>query len=172
MSDANGPSGPQIRMSLRQRLGGRNPLEVIGFLGPGIAMLWAGVALAGNVIAAGSKFTTGLPRPELLEVGIVQFAWTGYVEWVLAAVWLLGMWPRRRSRIVVIFAVPVALLLIQKLGVHPPLNERTLATIAGEDPGDSPLHIIYGALEGIKIAVLVTIGLVGTLVHRPRREGS
>ena len=136
-------------------------------MGPAIAMFWAGIALAGNVIAAGSKFTTDVERTDLLEVGMVQFAWTGYVEWGLAALWLLAMWPRRRSRVVVMLAVPVVLFLIQKLGVYPLLNDRTLATIAGEDLDESPLHVVYAALEGVKIAALVVIGLVGAIVHRP-----
>lgn len=168
MSSAGAPTPREVRARFRERVGGRRPLEILGFLGPVIAMFWAGIALAGNVIAAGSKFTTGLPRADLLQVGVVQFAWTGYVEWVLVAVWLLAMWPRRRSRIALFFAMPVVLFLIQKLGIHPFLHERTLATIAGEDVGDSPLHIIYGALEGVKIACLVAIGLVGALVHGPR----
>lgn len=167
MADDNSPSPAQVRAGLRARLAGRSPLEVLGFLGPVIAMFWAGIALAGNVIAAGSKFTTDVERTDLLEVGMVQFAWTGYVEWGLAAIWLLALWPRRRARIGLLLAVPLVVFLIQKLGVHPLLNDRTLATIAGEDLDDSPLHVIYAALEGVKIAALVVIGLVGSIVHRP-----
>src|SRR5690554_929982 len=113
MTDDGSPTPAQVRTGLRERIAGRGPLEVLGFLGPAIAMFWAGIALAGNVIAASSKFTTDLERTDLLEVGMVQFAWTGYVEWVLAVLWLLAMWPRRRSRIVLLLAVPVGLFLIQ-----------------------------------------------------------
>lgn len=140
-------------------------------LGPAIAMLWAGIALAGNVIAAGSKFTTDVPREELLQVGVVQFAWTGYVEWALAAVWVVGLWNARRSRVLWLLVLPVVVLAVQKLGIQPGLSERTQATIAGETPDDSPLHVIYAALEGVKIAVLVAIGVVGSILHAaPRRD--
>lgn len=166
MTDGDSPTPAQVRSGLRERLASRSPLEILGFLGPVIAMFWAGIALAGNVIAAGSKFTTDVERTDLLEVGMVQFAWTGYVEWGIAVIWLLAMWPRRRARIVLLLAAPVVLFLVQKLGVHPFLNERTLATIAGEELDDSPLHVTYAALEGVKIAALVAIGLVGAIVHR------
>ena len=155
--------------ALRQMARGRTPLEMIGVLGPAIAMLWAGLAIGGNVIAPAAKFTTDVPREALLQVGVAQFAWVGYAEWALALVWVLGMWPRRRSRIVRMLAVPVVLLLIQKLGVLPPLHARTEAAIAGDDAGDSALHVVYAALEGLKIAVLLVIGLVGAVVHSPRR---
>ncbi|WP_084105997.1 hypothetical protein [Demequina sp. NBRC 110056] len=140
-------------------------------LGPALAMLWAGIAIAGNVIAAGSKFTTDVPREDLLAVGVEQFTWAGYAEWALAAVWCVGLWNARRSRVLWVLAAPVVLLAVQKLGVYPPLNARTMATIAGESTGDSPLHAIYAALEGVKIALLVAIGVVGSILHSaPRRD--
>ncbi len=146
----------------------RGFLRTLGLLGPAIAMLWAGVAFAGNVIAAGSKFTTELARTDLLEVGIVQFAWVGATEWVIAAVFVLASVARWRSRVVWLLAVPVVIFAVQQWGVHPLLHERTLATIAGEELGDSPLHVVYAALEGVKLIVLVVIGVLGTLVHRGR----
>ncbi|WP_297082531.1 hypothetical protein [uncultured Demequina sp.] len=157
------------RLGLRSRLAGRSLPGVIGLLGPALAMLWAGIAIAGNVIAAGSKFTTDVPREDLLQVGVAQFTWTGYAEWALAAVWVVGLWNARRSRLLWVLAAPVAVLAVQKLGVYPPLHDRTVAAIAGEDTGDSPLHVVYAALEGVKIALLVGIGVVGSILHaRPR----
>ena len=158
------PVSPR-RLHLRERLRGRSVPGVIGLLGPAFAMLWAGIAIAGNVIAAGSKFTTDVPGEDLLEVGVAQFTWTGYAEWAIAAIWVVGLWNARRSRVLWILAAPVVLLAVQKLGVYPPLHERTLATIAGEGTGDSPLHVVYAALEGVKIAVLVAIGVVGSILH-------
>ncbi|WP_061963819.1 hypothetical protein [Demequina aurantiaca] len=143
-------------------------LRRFGLLGPGLAMLWAGLAIAGNVIVAGVKFTTDVPRVDLLKVGEVQFQAVGIAEAVVCALFLLAAWPRRTSKVIWLLLAPVVLLLIQEFVVYPPLHERTLATIAGEDPDDSPLHIIYGALEGIKIILLLAIGVLGTLVHAPR----
>lgn len=143
-------------------------LRKFGLLGPGLAMLWAGIAIAGNVIVAGVKFSTDVPRVDLLQVGEVQFQAVGVAEAVICILFILAAWPRRRSKVIWLLAVPVVLFVIQEFIVFPPLHARTLQTIAGQDPGDSPLHIVYGALEGVKIIALLTIGVMGTLVHAPR----
>lgn len=147
-------------------------LRKFGLLGPGLAMLWAGIAVAGNVIVAGAKFTTDVARTDLLQVGEAQFQAVGIAEAVMCVLFLLAAWPRRHSKVIWLLAIPVVVFLIQEFLVYPPLHERTLAKIAGADPGDSPLHVIYAALEGVKIALLVLIGVVGTLVHAPRKAAA
>lgn len=144
-------------------------LRKLGLLGPGIAMLWAGIAIGGNAISAGVKFSTDVPRVDLLQVGEVQLQAVGIAEAVMCVLLVLAAWSRRKSKVIWLLTVPVVLFLIQQLVVYPPLHERTLATIAGQDPGDSQLHLVYGALEGLKIVALLLIGVMGTLVHAPRK---
>ena len=143
-------------------------LRKIGLLGPGLAMLWAGFAMAGNVLLPAVKFNADVGRIDLLRVGHEQFFWAGVAESVICVVFLLAMWSRRNSKVIWLLAAPVLILLVQRYLLYPMLDERTLAQIAGETVGDSPLHAIYAVLEAVKIALLLAIGVVGTLVHAPR----
>lgn len=143
-------------------------LRKLGLLGPALAMAWAGIAIAGNVLLPSVKFNTDVAQIDLLKVGHEQFFWMGILEVVVWAIFALSLWPRRKSKVVWLLLVPVVLFAIQRLGLYPLLNERTMAKIAGETLADSPLHVIYAVLEAIKIAALLAIGVVGTLVHAPR----
>lgn len=147
-------------------------LRKIGLLGPGLAMLWAGIAIAGNVLLPAVKFNAEVGRIDLLRVGHEQFFWAGVLEAAVCVVFALGIWPRRTSKVLWLLLVPVVLFAIQRFALYPLLNERTVAKIAGEDLGASPLHAIYAVIEAAKIAVLLAIGVVGALVHAPRKPAA
>ena len=126
-------------------------------LARGVAGLWAGVSLGGSLIAAPAKFSSVLlTRPVALDVGRAQFRWLGYTELVLFFCLgaCLALTPRRRLRWI---AVATSAFAAQWLFIMPPLDERTLQIIAGEDLAASPLHGVYIALEVVKFLLLLLV---------------
>lgn len=137
-------------------------------LAPGVALVWAGVSLGGSLIAAPAKFQApSLTLPTALEVGRAQFLWVGIGEGILCAAFLLAL---------VLFrgvnwglaVIPVLLFAVQRLVVMPPLDARTLQVIAGQDVGESGLHVVFIILEVAKFLALGAAGFVGFLYGRRR----
>ena len=51
-----------------------------------LPLLWAGVSLGGNLVAAPAKFqVAALEMPVALQVGRAQFTWIAYIEWAIPA---------------------------------------------------------------------------------------
>lgn len=69
--------------------------------------------------------------------------------------------PRRRpSRPALgVLAALWVLVALQSLVVRPALNARTDIVLAGGDPGESPLHVVY-----VGLSVLLVVGLVAAIV--------
>ncbi|MCA8895687.1 MAG: hypothetical protein ACK4HG_01220 [Agrobacterium albertimagni] len=130
-------------------------------IAPALALLWAGIVLGGSLIAAPAKFQApSLSFPVALDVGRAQFLWIGITEGVLCAAFLLAQiigggvnWK--------LAAVPFLLLLAQRFIIMPPLDARTLQFIAGQSVGESYLHLVFIAMEIIKLLVLFAIAWVG-----------
>ena len=134
--------------------------EHLRTLFPAIALIWAGVSLGGNLIAAPAKFfETDLSMLILLQVGHAQFLWLGYTEWVLM-IFLVIICLFNRTKTLFLLAIPVLILVIQQIVLMPALNERTFSLIAGEPVGPSSLHRVFILLECAKLLALVVIGLV------------
>lgn len=131
------------------------------FLPSATALIWAGVALGGSLIATPAKFQApSLAMPTALEVGRAQFQWVGVGEAALAAALIAIMFTIGRIdwRLA---AAPLILFAIQRLAVMPALDARTLQVIAGQDVGPSSLHIVYIVLEVAKFVALLVAGLGG-----------
>lgn len=125
--------------------------QIIGYQ---IAAMWAGVILAGNLIAPTAKFqASGLSLPVALEVGRVTFRWMLVPEIVLAVLLILVL----RTKWT---AIPVTLLAIQWTFVMPPLDARTLDRIQGVAVGPSNLHLVYIGLEVLKLVSLVALSVI------------
>ncbi|MEM1237437.1 MAG: hypothetical protein AAGI10_10740 [Pseudomonadota bacterium] len=124
---------------------------------PFVAALWAGALLGGSFIAAPAKFTVeALALPELLAVGQAQFQALAVAELLLAIV-LVGVAIWRRPVRWWLVLVPVIIFAEQQLMIYPALDARTEARIAGQAVGESHLHLIYVALEGVKFLSLVAL---------------
>ncbi len=125
----------------------------------GLAGLWAGVALGGSLVAAPAKFQSSmLTLPVALDVGRVQFFWLGVTEAVLCLALLIALaflpkvrwgWP----------ASAFALFAVQRIGMMPFLDARTVRVIAGETVPPSSLHVAFIALEVAKFLVLCGLAL-------------
>lgn len=135
-----------------------------------LALIWAGLSLGGNLIAATAKFqASGLSMQALLQVGRAQFDWLSGAEWVFAgAVTVLAVVGARRGTLL-LFLLPVVIFLGQELLIMPILDERTLRIIAGDPVAPSNLHFGFIAAEILKFAILGVAGVRGILSNASRK---
>ncbi|MEM8651244.1 MAG: hypothetical protein AAGF54_11990 [Pseudomonadota bacterium] len=125
----------------------------------GIGLLWAGLSLGGNLIAAPAKFqVSDLGLALALQVGRAQFTWLGYAEWVFLVV-LLVSGVMVRLPVYAFYLMPVAIFLFQQFWVMPRLNARSDMIIAGEMPVESNLHVVFIVLEILKFLALTGTAL-------------
>lgn len=118
-------------------------------------LLWAGLAIGGNLIAAPAKFDVDvLSLGDLLRVGRAQFAWLGSAEiffavlTVVICLFITG-WPRRAA------AIAVFILALQQLGFQPILQDRTDMILTGQTPPETHLHLWFIGAEVAKVALLI-----------------
>jgi len=122
-------------------------------------LLWAGVSLGGNIIAAPAKFQVEvLTLPELLLVGRAQFAWLGITELILM-IGVLGSWITFGPRLGWAGRTAIALLIVQQAALQPMLQERTDLILSGQPAASSHLHLVFIATEVVKCILLIVSAL-------------
>jgi len=123
---------------------------------------WLGMVLAISFIEAPIKFRApGVTLQIGLGIGRLVFRALNAVELVLAAVIVaasIGGEPGRDLTGAV--SVAVVVLATQLVAVRPFLTRRSDRVLAGEDGGGSRVHLVYIALELVKIAALIAIGVL------------
>ena len=122
---------------------------------PTCLLLWAGVSLGGNMIAAPAKFQVEvLTLPDLLLVGRAQFAWLGIAELVLM-IGVLGSWIIFGPRLGWAGLLAIALLIVQQTTLQPMLQNRTDLILLGQSAPSSHLHLVFIATEITKCVLLI-----------------
>ncbi|PCJ84372.1 MAG: hypothetical protein COA52_17595 [Hyphomicrobiales bacterium] len=130
-------------------------------LAPIIAILWAGLALGATLIATPVKFLApSLSLTTALEIGRATFYWVGIAEAVLCVAFIIALVFFKGIRWWLAL-VPIALFAIQRLGLMPILDARTVEIIAGNVVEESNLHTVYIYLEFAKFMALFAVGLIG-----------
>lgn len=126
-----------------------------------VILVWAGLSLGGNLIAAPAKFqVSGLSMVQLVTVGRAQFAWLGLVELIFAAALImLALVTRRMPHWAL--GTALVLLFIQQFMMTPVLQARSDMMQLGAVPPESQIHLAYVALEVIKFICLATAGWRG-----------
>lgn len=133
----------------------------LSFLPSALCFIWTGVSLGGAFVATPAKFQApSLDLLTALEVGRAQFAWLGYTEFILMGLLIIAVLFTRKDIVWGWVTLPVALFLVQRLGVMPTLDTAAIQQIAGQPPQSESLHIIYIALEVAKFASLVAAGFL------------
>lgn len=130
-------------------------------LAPFFAILWAGMTLGAGVIATPAKFLApSLTLPTALEIGRVTFYLVGIAEAALCLSLIIAIlaFGGIRWRIVII---PIVLFAIQRIGLMPVLDERTIEMIGGNMIKESNLHNFYIILEFAKFFALIAAGADG-----------
>lgn len=123
---------------------------------PAVALLWAGILLGVSFLATPIKFTApSLTLPVALDVGQATFHLLVKIEWAaLALLTVTAVFARLPLWHFVPIALIAACLVIQTLGLLPPLDARVAAIIAGEPVPASSLHFAYVAVEILKLMLL------------------
>ncbi len=127
--------------------------------------LWLGMVLAISFLEAPLKFRApGITLALGLGIGRLVFRALNTCEAVLAVVVAVGVFTSGPSTgVVAAFVVAAAALLIQVVGVRPALTRRSDAVLAGA-PGAgehrSRAHLVYVALELVKVVALASTGVL------------
>lgn len=143
---------------------------VIGILV--ISLVWSGMVLGVSFLATPVKFLApSLVLPVALDVGRHTFKIFNWAEiaWSLTLASLVLLYrPPRWAYIMA--AVVCGIVALQTVWLLPALDARVEVIIAGGTPSESDLHLLYVALELIKLAVLMALGyrLLRTLFHAAR----
>jgi hypothetical protein len=127
-----------------------------------VSFAWLGMVLAISFLEAPLKFRApGVSLPLGLGIGRIVFRALNRVEVVLLAglVVAVATGPRPAA-LVVLAGVLVLVLSGQLLVVRPRLNRRSDRVLAGEDVPRSREHLVYVALELVKVGALVGAGVV------------
>jgi hypothetical protein len=124
-----------------------------------LPFVWLGLVLGISVLETPLKFRApGITLALGLAIGRLVFRALNRVELVLAVALTLVVAQRARSWPLVVLGVTDALLLAQVLWLRPRLDRRALRIIAGDEAPASSLHLVYIALEGVKVVLLPVIG--------------
>lgn len=124
-----------------------------------VAFTWLGMVLAISFLEAPLKFRA----PEVtvrigLGIGRLVFRALNAVEVVLAVVLVATMVVT--GDVMVAVLVVVVVLAVQLVGIRPVLNRRSDRVLAGETAPRSRAHLVYIAAEVVKVAALVTSGVL------------
>lgn len=128
-----------------------------------LTFVWLGMVLAISFLEAPLKFRApGLTLPVGLGIGRLVFRALNRVETALAAGVLVAVAVGGATWPVWLCTVIVAVLLAAQIGVvRPRLNARSDVVLAGaQDLPRSHEHLYYVALEGVKVLVLIALGVV------------
>lgn len=131
-----------------------------------IDFIWLGMVLAISFLEAPVKFSTpSLTRPVALDVGRIVFTafhWAQGGLFIASFILLIAM--RTLSlKLVIPYSFLIGLLIAQSFWLLPALSYRAVAILQGLTLPDSPVHIIYVVLEGLKVILLIWLGIMALL---------
>lgn len=123
-----------------------------------LAGIWIGLIGGLSFVETPLKFLApDMTLPMALGIGrLVLTAANGIGALLLIGITIASLVrPRVPRRALVALGGLWLVLLIEVALIRPPLNARTDAILAGQDPGASPLHVIYIVADFALLALLV-----------------
>ena len=129
-----------------------------------VTFVWLGMVSAISFIEAPLKFRApGITIPLGLGIGRLVFRALNAVEtvWAVVLIAAVAVGSFTDTAVVIALAVAVAALAAQIIGVRPALTKRSDAVLAGGDHSHrSHAHFVYVGFEIIKVAALITLGIL------------
>ncbi|MGW6444443.1 hypothetical protein [Lentzea sp. NPDC055074] len=126
-----------------------------------LACIWLGMVLAISIEAPLKFRAPGITLPLGLGIGRLVFRALNSAEIVLAAAtaitFALAARPAAATVLLVALAVTLA---VQVTVLRPRLEARAAVIIAGETPPKSRTHVVYIALEGVKVLMLIAFAVI------------
>lgn len=129
-----------------------------------VPMLWLGMVAAISFLEAPIKFRApGVTVPVGLGIGRLVFKALNAVEVVLLVLLSVACYALRPSTVALVLLVSVAVVLvIQVVLVRPPLSKRSDRVLAGANVSRSRMHLVYVALELVKVGLLIALAFTLT----------
>jgi hypothetical protein len=126
-----------------------------------ITFVWLGMVLAISFLEAPLKFRApGVTVPVGLGIGRIVFRALNAVEAVLAVAVIAAVATGDpRMTVGTLTAITTLLLATQLAVIRPILNRRSDRVLAGEVLPRSRTHLFYVALELVKVAALLALGI-------------
>ena len=115
----------------------------------------------------------GVTLPVGLSIGKLIFTALNRMEWVfvfIIMIWIIPNIRKMPSRFVILSVIILLILLIQTFLFLPELNQRAEMIIAGSKPGESPVHILFGIAEIIKVLMLLYLGFYSVKLYNSNKE--
>ncbi|TPN87216.1 hypothetical protein [Aquimarina algicola] len=130
----------------------------------GFTFIWIGFIGAISFMEAWLKFQApGVTKEIGLGIGQLVFGTLNKVEITFSILILLGVLFSRNLRkdktLLILLLVPLAILMIQTLGLLPALDHRANLIIEGTEVPKSRLHLWYVILEVAKVSALIIYGI-------------
>lgn len=138
----------------------RNPSCL--FFAAVLAVLYAGLMLGVSFLATPVKFLApSLTLPVALDVGRQTFMVFNWLELLCSlALFVLTALAGRRRLLIPAASIAV-LVLFQTLWLLPVLDARVGIILQGDQPPASQLHNLYIAVDLLKLALLVSVAVIG-----------
>ncbi|MET9230746.1 hypothetical protein [Lentzea sp. NPDC003310] len=126
-----------------------------------LACIWLGMVVAISIEAPLKFRAPGITLPLGLGIGRLVFRALNSAEILLAAATALtfALAPRPAAATALLVALAVTLA-VQVAVLRPRLEARAALIIAGETPPKSRTHLVYIALEGVKVVMLVAFAII------------
>ncbi|WP_258950322.1 hypothetical protein [Lentzea californiensis] len=126
-----------------------------------LACIWLGMVLAISIEAPLKFRAPGITLPLGLGIGRLVFRALNSAEIVLAAATAItfALAPRPVAATVLLVALAVTLA-TQVTVLRPRLEARAALIITGGTPPKSRAHLVYIALEGVKVLMLVAFAII------------
>lgn len=123
--------------------------------------MWLGMVLAISFLEAPLKFRApGITTVLGLGIGRLVFRALNTAELVLLVVVAIALVAAPGTAVTVGLTAGTAVVLaVQLLAVRPALSRRTDAVLHGADAPRSHTHLVYVALELVKVVLLVCLGV-------------
>ena len=126
-----------------------------------ISAIWVGLILGVSFFAAPIKFTAnGVSLEQLLAVGQVTFQAFSWIELSAFALLVCASLVNLTRGVVICICLLGLLLLIQQFGILPGLDTELNRTVAGETIEETNLHMLYVAIDCVKLVVLFLFSLI------------
>ncbi|MBY4572914.1 hypothetical protein ACN94_04765 [Gordonia paraffinivorans] len=127
-----------------------------------VTFVWLGMVLAISFLEAPLKFRApGITLPLGLGIGRLVFRALNAAEAVWAVIVvvavIVGSWAG--PAVPVAAGIAVGALLVQLVAVRPALTRRSDAVLAGHEGPRSSAHLVYVAIEVVKVAALIWLGV-------------
>ncbi len=135
----------------------RTPVPISGTF-----FFWAGFVCSISFLEAWLKFRApGVTLPVGLSIGKLVFTALNRMEWVFVLFLMIWMFPLAKkltAKFISLSGIVLLILVIQTFLLLPALNERAELIIAGGTPGESPVHMLFGIAEIVKVLMILYLG--------------